>query len=302
MRSVNGWVREADPASVGRQVPLDRRVLALGRKTVGEHAAVVTERDGRAGNICVRRFSGGGSSGGGDATFLTALDTDGATVNGDQGGNAQPTNRAAEGVARTKAGSRRPRGGVGKIASVHDKRGRQQQQVARRASRAGRRSSSAENGGCKSGVVEEILRKARERVGETRGSSGTKSCGALGRRIRPREAVPAGPADTETGRLEQGMLRRWATTREDKASQPARNSEGCHVGLSRTRGAGGDDPADPKAWKALLRRRPGESLAQVRTVRGVITWTACSPPRRTVPRQRRDLLACFLPFHQAYRR
>lgn len=277
MRSVNGWVREADPASVGRQVPLDRRVLALGRKTDGKRAALVTERDGRAGNAYVRRISGGG---GGDATFLTALDTDGATGNGDQVDTAQPTNRAAEGVARRKAGSRRPRGGVGRIASVHDKRGRQQQQVIRRVPRAGRRSSSAENGGCKSGVVGGILRKARGGVEATRGASGTKSCGTLGHRVRPREAIPAGPVDTETGSLEQGMLRRWATTPEEKASQPARNSEGGHVGLPRTRGAGGDDPADPEAWKALLRRRAGESLAQVRTARSIIAWNACSAPNR----------------------
>lgn len=74
MRSVDGWVREADPASTRRQVSLGRRMVALRKKRNNEHGG--KEEESRP-----LRKAGGGtrdSSFGGGSTFLTELQTDGA--------------------------------------------------------------------------------------------------------------------------------------------------------------------------------------------------------------------------------
>ncbi|CBJ30352.1 hypothetical protein Esi_0187_0053 [Ectocarpus siliculosus] len=77
MRSVNGWVKEADPASMRRQNSLDRRFIALrekrNRKPKGKrkdsrplaHSSGATARDSRA-------FDG--------STFLTEVETDVTTA------------------------------------------------------------------------------------------------------------------------------------------------------------------------------------------------------------------------------
>ena len=72
MRSVNGWVREADPASAWRQLSLERRKIAL-KNTRDEKTKCGGRADDQGRNLRETSASVGGNS-----IFLTELDADDA--------------------------------------------------------------------------------------------------------------------------------------------------------------------------------------------------------------------------------
>lgn len=76
MRSVNGWVRNADPASTRREVSLDRRIIALrrnGKRISNSHPKVASSHLGKYGG----KQGGSRSSNG---AFLTEVDSNGNPV------------------------------------------------------------------------------------------------------------------------------------------------------------------------------------------------------------------------------
>ncbi len=78
MRSVDGWVREADPTSKRRQGPLERHMAALRRK--GNPKPRGKRNDPRPLGSSAACAGGDSGSGGGGSTFLTELETDGGAA------------------------------------------------------------------------------------------------------------------------------------------------------------------------------------------------------------------------------
>jgi len=79
MRSVDGWVREADPASKRRQAPLERHMATLRRKGNPKPRGKRHEPRPSLGSSGVGARGDSGFGGGG-STFLTELETDGTVA------------------------------------------------------------------------------------------------------------------------------------------------------------------------------------------------------------------------------
>ncbi|CAN0509269.1 unnamed protein product, partial [Ectocarpus sp. 12 AP-2014] len=208
MRSVNGWVKEADPASMRRQDSLDRRFIALrkkrNRKPKGKrkgsrslaHSRGVTARDSRA-------FDG--------STFLTEVETDVVSV--------------PVGGTRTSSGDDRNGGWV-----------RDSQEQRRR---DGGEANPARQypGGRRRVSVSGVVRKP-----QTRGQLGRAGRGASSTNTTRRRSTESDPATT--GRGPSDVARRLGGRTKSVGALDRFQTEklnGGHVRAS-SKGRGGGDP------------------------------------------------------------
>ncbi|CAN0207366.1 unnamed protein product [Ectocarpus sp. 4 AP-2014] len=207
MRSVNGWVKEADPASMRRQNSLDRRFIALrknrNRKPKGKrkdsrplaHSSGATARDSRA-------FDG--------STFLTEVETDVVSV--------------PVGGTRTSSGDDRNGGWVGYSQEQRRRKGGEANPA--RQHPGGRRKVSV------SGVAREP---------QTRGQLGRAGRGASSTNTTRRRSTEPNPTITGRGRPDV-VQRKGGRTKSVGALHrfQAEKLNGGHVRASSLGRRGGD--------------------------------------------------------------
>lgn len=212
MRSVDGWVKEADPASMRRQDSLNRRFIALtkkrNRKPKGKrkdsrtlaHSSGATARDSRA-------FDG--------STFLTEVETDVVSV--------------PIGGTRTSSGDHRNGGWVGDSQEQRRRKGGEANPA--RQHQGGRRRVSI------SGVA---------RKPQTRGQLGRASRGASSTNTTRRRSTESDPAIT--GRGWSDVARRKGGRTKSVGALDRFQAEKLNRGHVRATslGRGGGDPKRPQ--------------------------------------------------------
>ncbi|CAN0010308.1 unnamed protein product [Ectocarpus sp. 6 AP-2014] len=212
MRSVNGWVKEADPASMRRQNSLDRRFIALrekrNRKPKGKrkdsrplaHSSGATARDSRA-------FDG--------STFLTEVETDVVSV--------------PVGGTRTSSGDHRNGGWV-------------EDSQAQRRRKGGEANPARQHpGGRRRVSISGVARKP-----QTRGQLGRASGGAASTNATRRRSTESDPAITGRGRSDVARRKGGRTKSVGALNrfQVEKLNRG-HVRAS-SLGRGGGDPKRPQ--------------------------------------------------------
>ena len=109
MRSVNGWVRNADPTSTRREVSLDRRINALrrgGKRTSSSQPEVTASHIGKYG----RRHGSRASNG----AFLTEVDSNGNPIVEIHRGKGHGAEHSGGSLGANRDGKRRGSGRVNK--------------------------------------------------------------------------------------------------------------------------------------------------------------------------------------------
>ena len=216
MRSVDGWVRESDPASTRRQASLDRRMVEL-RKRRNQ-----IPRNQRKGSRSTRDCGGARrhSNATGSGTFLTELETDGVLrgpatgPNQGNGGTESWTNGRDAPRRRSTVKTAQPRPyPTGVAGGPKNSATAQRQQARRRSSGAQRGPASTEPRTRKATVSAKIPRRSRSEGARVKVRIGrTKSVGALGRHGE-HQAVPS--------RIKQSSARgeAWGRNQEGQAAQ-----------------------------------------------------------------------------------
>lgn len=199
MRSVDGWVRETNPASTRRQVSLDRRMVALRKR--GNKKPRDRRKESRP-----LRDSGGG-------TFLTELQTDGALsvvetgLSQGHGGTGSWVNgcdaqRRRNSVKANKARHHPRVGGRGSNSGIA-----QRQQVRRHSSGAKRGPASTEFRTRRATAAAKIPGRSRSEGTRVKVRAGrTKSVGALDR-YREQQTSPSrtGLSSVRSGAGDRGQ-------------------------------------------------------------------------------------------------
>ncbi|CAM9315429.1 unnamed protein product [Ectocarpus sp. 13 AM-2016] len=240
MRSVNGWVNEADPASVRRQNSLDRRFIALrkkrNRKAKGKrkdsrplaHSSGATARDSRA-------FDGN--------TFLTEVETDVVSV--------------PFGVTRTSSGDDRSGGRVRDSQEQRRRKGGETNPA--RQYPGGRRRVSV------SGVV---------RKPQTRGQLGRAGRGALSTNTTRRRSTESDPAITGRGRSD--VARRMGGRTKSVGALDRFQTEKLNRGHVRA-SSRGREGGDPKRRQAPPHHSGDLDMERVVAADGASQWAPGNP-------------------------
>lgn len=266
MRSVNGWVREADPASTRRRVLLQRRMLAL-RRGGNRESRRTKKVDSHPDNSGSKRGSLGGGS-----TFLTALDTDGtAFAKAPDGGNSSGDDYSVTDITGKRHGSRKaedmhPSRVNGTISTVGTKHSHQ----ARRASGAGRRASPMETDGIARKSVT-MPCKGSSRDGEA-WRARNKSVGALDRQQRRlRGGVRNTPVDGKAIRQDRGLAKQHPTPLRTKTSNPE-NYRFKHVPTVVAKGVNGGVSGNPSdGWNVQSAPNTNKGVVTVSSRQDVST-------------------------------
>lgn len=142
MRSVNGWVRESDPASTRRRESLEKRVLSLGKVVGGRIASKSCLGRGPSGDCHTRQENK-------NNTFLTAVDTEHVTLQGSADEPESDGREICDGLTRYNGRGRRIPGTEScRVPAVDGKR------LARRGKRRGRQNADAHKLGRRQSIFE----------------------------------------------------------------------------------------------------------------------------------------------------
>lgn len=274
MRSVNGWVKEADPASTRRQTSIERRILAL-RRPGDRRPRRAKNQNGHVGNSGSWRASREG-----DGTFLTELDTDdalceaalehgpsgvGGCAGGRGGRNAKVSEKNRNDKEDVESTSHPGPSATSEMSAI--KQGSQ----ARRMRGLGRQTSSKE-AGRRGSELGKIMRNARMRRGRD-GGAGGKYIGGLDHQRslgRTRNKM----ASNEANGREQFLEKRGPTQLSHKVLITDTSSGNHDVEeFAAGRGSEGTTTGDhAELWRAPPALKVGESISLVSTV------NACDPP------------------------